>query len=102
MYIISYHISCRFVSVMASYTLFPKPVNTQHVCGILLFFAGMLLSWSQQTRSNNSNTTHTSPPKPKRAAHKRCGGGADMQDMQDKQELLAQDDVSADTSGGGM
>ena len=40
---------CRkFVSVMASYTIFPKPVNVQHVFGILLFFAGMVLSWSQQ------------------------------------------------------
>ena len=106
MYIYIYNLiprSCRFVSVLASYTLFPKPVNTQHVCGILLFFAGMLLSWSQQTRTNNThNNTHTRPPKPKRAAHKHCGGGADMQDMQDMRELLAQDDVSADTSGGGM
>ena len=46
---------CRkFVSVLASYTLFPKPFNVQHVFGIALFFAGMVLSWSQQASVKGS------------------------------------------------
>jgi hypothetical protein len=43
---------CRkFVSVLASYTIFPKPFNTNHGLGILLFFAGMVLSWTNQAVS---------------------------------------------------
>jgi len=56
---------CRkFVSVMASYTIFPKPFNVQHVFGILLFFSGMVLSWSQQASSRRANAR----PKAKRTA----------------------------------
>ena len=47
--------SCRKVlSVKASYTIFPKPFNVQHVFGIALFFAGMVLSWSQQASIKGS------------------------------------------------
>ena len=48
---------CRkFVSVLASYSIFPKPVNAQHVVAILLFFAGMVLSWSHQISPKTANT----------------------------------------------
>jgi hypothetical protein len=48
---------CRkFVSVLASYTLFPKPFNVQHVFGILLFFSGMVISWSQQASVKRSHS----------------------------------------------
>jgi len=54
---------CRkFVSVMASYSIFPKPTNVQHAFGILLFFAGMVLSWSQQA------SFASKPNKPKRTS----------------------------------
>ena len=37
---------CRkFVSVFASYILFPKPFFVQHAAGLVVFFAGLIVSW---------------------------------------------------------
>ncbi len=66
---------CRkFVSVLLSFIIFPKPFNVQHVFSIALFFAGMVLSWSQQA----SITTRGS------------GGGKKAKQADRRKEQLAQ------------
>lgn len=74
---------CRkFVSVLASYTIFPKPFNVQHVFGIALFFAGMVLSWSQQ------------------ASIKGSGGGKKVKHANRRKEELAELQKSVATAPG--
>lgn len=76
---------CRkFVSVMASYTIFPKPFNVQHVFGILLFFAGMVLSWSQQA-------SITKTKKPKRTS----SSASARREMQQLDTLCRPDDTAS-------
>jgi hypothetical protein len=66
---------CRkFVSVLLSFIIFPKPFNVQHVFSIALFFAGMVLSWSQQASISGKGS----------------GGGKKVKQADRRKEQLAQ------------